>query len=467
MRMFARLFGAMLLAAAAVPPAAQAVEVNFTTDFGYYGRQSYFYVASTRATTRQEGIDLNFLRGQGSIDAIKKVASGAAMIGFADAGALVLARGNDGIPVKLLAIVYAKPPHAIFALADSGIKTPKDLEGKTLADTAFSAIPLIFNAYAPAAGIDVKKVKWITAEVSSLPSLLATGRVDAIGQFTVGEPLLADAVKPKKLVRLAYKDVGLDYYGNGIVATEQTIKEDPKLLKAFVRATLKGMRDAFADPAEAGVIMHKYHKEISPEVAPGETEMVRELAVVPGQPLGRDRRSPHRAHDRHHAESVSHQTPGRTAGHVRAGLCRMNSASRWLRHIVCGGDIHGEARRTGDRPRACGRHKTFGSGEQIVQALGPLDLAIEAGSFVSIVGPSGCGKSTLLRLIAGLEPPTEGQLRRYGAALDGPSREVGIVFQDHVLFPWASVLENVMLPADVLALPKAAGSGASRLACWN
>ena len=113
----------------------------------------------------------------------------------------------------------------MFALADSGIKAPKDLEGKTLADSAFSAIPLIFNAYAPAAGIDVKKVKWITAEVSSLPSLLATGRVDGIGQFTVGEPLLADAVKPKKLVRFAYKDAGLDYYGNGIVATEEVRRD--------------------------------------------------------------------------------------------------------------------------------------------------------------------------------------------------------------------------------------------------
>ena len=79
---------------------------------------------------------------------------------------------------------------------------------------------------------------------------------------------------------------GLDYYGNGIVATEQTIKEDPQMLKGFIRATLKGMRDAFADPAAAGAIMHKYHKEISAEVAAGETVKVRELAVVTGQPLG-------------------------------------------------------------------------------------------------------------------------------------------------------------------------------------
>jgi NitT/TauT family transport system ATP-binding protein len=100
--------------------------------------------------------------------------------------------------------------------------------------------------------------------------------------------------------------------------------------------------------------------------------------------------------------------------------------------------------------------KVFGNGQEAVHALGPLDLTVEAGSFVSVVGPSGCGKSTLLRLIAGLDSPSEGTMRRYGADLDGPSRDVGIVFQDHVLFPWASILDNVMLPAEVLSLPRAA-----------
>jgi NitT/TauT family transport system ATP-binding protein len=100
--------------------------------------------------------------------------------------------------------------------------------------------------------------------------------------------------------------------------------------------------------------------------------------------------------------------------------------------------------------------KSFGSEAEILNALGPLDLKIETGSVVSVVGPSGCGKSTLLRLIAGLDQPTQGRLRRDGLPLDGPSRSVGIVFQDHVLFPWASVLENVLLPADVLSLPKQA-----------
>lgn len=89
-----------------------------------------------------------------------------------------------------------------------------------------------------------------------------------------------------------------------------------------------------------------------------------------------------------------------------------------------------------------------------VHALGPVDLTIKPGEFVSVVGPSGCGKSTLLRVIAGLEGASAGELKRYGLPLQDPSYEVGIIFQEHVLFPWASVLQNVMLPADILHLPK-------------
>ena len=87
MRVLARLATATILAAAFAASSAQAVEVNFITDFGFNGRHAYYYVALDKGYYKAEGLDVNILRGQGSIDAVKKVASGAAMIGFADAGA--------------------------------------------------------------------------------------------------------------------------------------------------------------------------------------------------------------------------------------------------------------------------------------------------------------------------------------------------------------------------------------------
>jgi NitT/TauT family transport system substrate-binding protein len=276
----------LLAAPAALRAQPRQEDVTFVTDFGFNGRHAYFYVALEKGYYRAEGLNVSIQRGQGSADAIRRVAAGNATMGFADAGALVLARGNDGVPVKLGAIIYASPPQAIFALDGSGIATPKSLEGRTVADTAFSSIRLLFGAYARAAGIDSSKVTWVTAESATLPSLLANGRVDAIGQFTVGQPLLEAVTAPRGLSRLAYRDVGMDFYGNGLIATEQTFATRPELVRAFTRATLKGLADAMADPAEAGAILHRAHRQVAAAVAEGETRLVGELARVPGRPLG-------------------------------------------------------------------------------------------------------------------------------------------------------------------------------------
>jgi NitT/TauT family transport system ATP-binding protein len=84
-----------------------------------------------------------------------------------------------------------------------------------------------------------------------------------------------------------------------------------------------------------------------------------------------------------------------------------------------------------------------------VNAIAGIDLAIDDGDFVCIVGPSGCGKSSFLRLVAGLDTVSAGVLTLSGAPVRGPSREVGIVFQNATLLPWMTVLENVGLPLRV------------------
>ncbi|MGC5075490.1 ABC transporter ATP-binding protein [Agrococcus sp. DT81.2] len=97
--------------------------------------------------------------------------------------------------------------------------------------------------------------------------------------------------------------------------------------------------------------------------------------------------------------------------------------------------------------------KTTSKGE--VTALADVSLSIREGEFVSVIGPSGCGKSTLMRIIAGLVQPTSGEVLVRGERVSGASKDVGIVFQQAALFPWRSVLKNVMLSAEMHGLPKA------------
>jgi NitT/TauT family transport system ATP-binding protein len=100
--------------------------------------------------------------------------------------------------------------------------------------------------------------------------------------------------------------------------------------------------------------------------------------------------------------------------------------------------------------------RVFASG---VKALGPLDLEVAEGEFLSLVGPSGCGKSTALRIVAGLIAPTAGTV----AWPHGKPR-IGFVFQDATLMPWASVRDNVRLPLDLEGVARPEGNARAEAA---
>src|SRR5690348_2591975 len=101
-----------------------------------------------------------------------------------------------------------------------------------------------------------------------------------------------------------------------------------------------------------------------------------------------------------------------------------------------------------------GLHKSYASGGGRVSALDNVTLHIKHNEFVTLVGPSGCGKSTLLKLIGALIRPSRGTLLFDGTPLLRPTRDVGIVFQDAVLLEWRTVLDNVLLPTEILGLDK-------------
>jgi NitT/TauT family transport system ATP-binding protein len=93
--------------------------------------------------------------------------------------------------------------------------------------------------------------------------------------------------------------------------------------------------------------------------------------------------------------------------------------------------------------------KVFGSARGSVEALRDVTLDVPAGAFAAFVGPSGCGKSTLLRIVAGIYPPTSGEVTVAGEPVSKPRRDVGLVFQSPNLLPWRTIGANVRLPLEV------------------
>jgi NitT/TauT family transport system ATP-binding protein len=111
----------------------------------------------------------------------------------------------------------------------------------------------------------------------------------------------------------------------------------------------------------------------------------------------------------------------------------------------------------GARPliTASGVQKVFDTPTGAVEAVGSADFSVSAGEFISLLGPSGCGKSTLLMMVAGLEERTRGSIIIDGIPVSHPRRDVAIVYQEPVLLPWKTVLQNVLFPVEIQKLSKA------------
>ena len=120
-----------------------------------------------------------------------------------------------------------------------------------------------------------------------------------------------------------------------------------------------------------------------------------------------------------------------------------------------GGAVAGAAER-GPSPAIHFREisKAYATEDGPVEAVSGISTQVNKGEFVTLLGPSGCGKTTLLMMAAGITPPTGGEVAVDGKPVKGPLTEVGIVFQDATLLPWRTVLDNIMLQAEIRDLPK-------------
>ncbi|MGW0808282.1 ABC transporter substrate-binding protein [Nonomuraea sp. NPDC002799] len=233
-------------------------KVTYLTSFGNFGRDSYAWVAKDKGFFREAGLDVDIKPGGGTGDNIAKIEAGAAMFTPVDLTGLLLARGNGGAgSIVAVAGIQQRTMAALISLQGNGIAKPKDLEGKTLADSPGSVVRNLFPTYAKLAGVDAKKVTWVNGAPANLIGLLASGTVAGIGQFVVGKPTVESVAKGRQAVVLPYSEVMSDLYGNVLVTTTTIARDQPDLAKRFIAALMKGLVHSIDNPDEAGRILQK------------------------------------------------------------------------------------------------------------------------------------------------------------------------------------------------------------------
>ncbi|NUR29198.1 MAG: ABC transporter substrate-binding protein [Catenulispora sp.] len=292
---FARVAGitAVVLTAAACgggggegPDAVSTETVHYLTSFNTFGRDAYAYVAQDKGYFKEAGRDVDIKPGSGTVDVMKLLAGGRADFGAGDFTTTLITVAKEKLPVTAVGMVQQRSMAAVIALEDSGIKTPKDLEGRTVGDQPGSTNQVTFPVYAKAAGIDASKVKFVPSAPPALPQLLASGKVDAIGQFVVGRPLLEKAAQGKKTVVLPYGEVLPDLYGNALLASAKLVKEKPELVKKFTAALFKGLEYANAHPEETGEILKKHQPTQDPLIAAAEVKAMAPYVAPEGATIG-------------------------------------------------------------------------------------------------------------------------------------------------------------------------------------
>ena len=251
-----------LLCAQVASSAAQAPDkVVFALNWFAVGDHAAYWVALDRGYYKAKGLDVELQNSKGSGDSIAKIDTGRADVGLADSAVVIAAVGR-GARIKVVGMVFDKTPMNVWSRKEAPITRPKDLEGKTVAAPPGDGQRQVFPAFAKLTGIDASKVTWVNVEPAAKVPALAEKRVDAVADYTTGLPFYEKAMGKGHAVMLPWADHGFDMYSMSIVASDKTMKERGRMLRAFLDASYQGWRDVMDNPKSALEIFKKRVPEI-------------------------------------------------------------------------------------------------------------------------------------------------------------------------------------------------------------
>lgn len=241
-------------------------EVTLVLDWYPNAIHSFIYAAEEKGYFKDEGIKLNIQYPQNVTDPLTLTAAGKATVGIYYQQDVVRARANEKIPVKSIGPIVREPLNHIIVLdKEKDIQSPKDLEGKTIGYAGSDLSEAYVQSMVKADGGDPAKVKMQDVGFDLVPALI-TNKVDALSGALINHEVPVMEEKGFKTRTFNPADYGVpNYYELLFVSGDQTIKENPELLKAFLRASEKGYAYMTKHPQEAlQILMDKQDKENFP-----------------------------------------------------------------------------------------------------------------------------------------------------------------------------------------------------------
>jgi NitT/TauT family transport system substrate-binding protein len=282
-RQFLRHAGAAILAAPLARPALAQTKLRDVTlrlDWVFQGPNAGFMLAQEKGFYAKAGLNVDIGPGKGSGSTAQLVASKATQFGFSD-GFVVGLSVSKGMSIRTVAGIYRRNPTGVVVLADSDLKTPKDLEGKSIAITPGSAQFQQWPAFVKGCRLDGDKIRVVSIDPAGTPPALITGQVQAIAGFVQGQAPSVEIRGNKKTRAFYYADCGVTAESNGIIVHNDLIKDDPELIRAFVAASIKGFLYARQHPDELVAAVKKFSPTVDEAITRREAELSWENWVTP------------------------------------------------------------------------------------------------------------------------------------------------------------------------------------------
>ena len=234
---------AALLASASVQAQQK---IDFILNWVPGGDHAPYYYAKKMGWYAKEGIDLNLEPGKGSALATQRVGAGASPIGLADMGGVLVAKGKGADTVAVFN-VYANSPQGMYWLKSSGIKGVKDFGGKKIGNPAGDGARVMWPALAKANNLDPKSVTWVNIDANAKLAALKSKSIDVTTSFFnihhVFQRELGD-----DMGFLAWRDAGLNPYGNSVIVNAKFLEANRPLVDKFVKVTQRAFAACVKEP---------------------------------------------------------------------------------------------------------------------------------------------------------------------------------------------------------------------------
>jgi NitT/TauT family transport system substrate-binding protein len=263
--------------------AQQTKNVRFILDWAFQGQQAPYTLSVDDGTFARNHLNVTVDRGVGSGDTVAKVASGAYDIGQADLYSMVRFNGeNPDRQLIAVFIVNDKSALAVETMAESNIKVPKDLEGKTMASPVGDASRQLFPLFAEINHVDQKSIKWNNISPELREPMLLKGQADAItGNIpTVLLNMRGINVPESKIRLMPYVDYGVELYGLALVTRPDFAAKNPEVIRDFIRGTVHGMSVMIKDPAAAVASVKKRDPLLNADVETARIKTTLDYAII-------------------------------------------------------------------------------------------------------------------------------------------------------------------------------------------